>query len=325
MRIPLTLNQLEAFVHVADQGSFTKAAQILNISQPALSRTIRAAEKAVGARLFDRDTRNLNTTPAGQELLTIARRVLAEFESSLGDLAQFLVGRRGRVVLATVPSIGAAYLPPVIAGFAKTHPAVEFSIHAINAQPLLEMVESGEADFGISLQPPPDDRFHYEHLVTDEFVMLCPTGHALTAREQCDWSDFRSYPFISQSSSTSIRALTASVFQKLGLAVRTVHECSSLFLSGKLVAAGLGITALPRLALPQLDLTGLETRRLRNPLLRRRLGIVRRSGRTLSKAASGFLEHFTAHIRSLEPEEIEPLVAAEVASAHDQSYYNNDA
>src|SRR5882672_7190477 len=181
MRIPLTLNHLEAFVHVADQGSFTKAAQILNISQPALSRAIRAAEKAVGARLFDRDTRNLRTTSAGQELLTIARRILAEFEFSLGDLAQFLMGRRGRVVVATVPSIGAAYLPTAIAAFAKTNPAVEFSIRAINTEPLLDMVASGEADFGITQQPPPDDRFHYEHLVIDEFVLLCATGHALTA------------------------------------------------------------------------------------------------------------------------------------------------
>jgi len=304
MRIPLTLNQLEAFVHVADQGSFTKAAQILNISQPALSRAIRAAEKAVGARLFDRDTRNLRTTSAGQELLTIARRILAEFEFSLGDLAQFLMGRRGRVVVATVPSIGAAYLPTAIAAFAKTNPAVEFSIRAINTEPLLDMVASGEADFGISQQPPPDDRFHYEHLVIDEFVLLCATGHALTASQRCKWSDFKNYPFILQSSSTSIRALTASVFQKLDLAVPTFHECSSLFLSGKLIAAGLGITALPSLALPQLDMSGIEIRKLRNPVLSRRLGIVRRRGRTLSKAAADFLELFKAHVRSLEPNKI---------------------
>jgi LysR family carnitine catabolism transcriptional activator len=304
MRIPLTLNQLEAFVRVADQGSFTKAAQILNISQPALSRAIRAAEKAVGARLFDRDTRNLRTTSAGQELLTIARRILAEFEFSLGDLAQFLMGRRGRVVVATVPSIGAAYLPTAIAAFAKTNPAVEFSIRAINTEPLLDMVASGEADFGISQQPPPDDRFHYEHLVIDEFVLLCATGHALTASQRCKWSDFKNYPFISQSSSTSIRALTASVFQKLDLAVPTFHECSSLFLSGKLIAAGLGITALPSLALPQLDMSGIEIRKLRNPVLSRRLGIVRRRGRTLSKASADFLELFKAHVRSLEPNKI---------------------
>lgn len=297
MKTRLTLHHLEAFVRVARENSFRKAAQALNVSQPALSRTIKAAEDAVSVRLFDRDTRNVRLTPAGHELLSIASRILSEFDSSLGDLAEFLAGRRGRIVLATIPSIGASVLPGAISAFNKLNPAVEFSVHAINAEPLLESVRSRVADFGISMQPPMDEQINYEHLLEDEFVLLCPTGHPLSRQKTCRWLDFKDYPLISQSGSSSIRMLAASVFQKLNVTVPHSHECSSLYLTGKLVAAGLGIAALPTLVLSQLDPTGIEVRKLREPVLSRRLGIVTLAGRSLSKASRDFLRMFKEQAR----------------------------
>lgn len=293
----LKLNHLQAFLEVARVCNFRKAAEVLHMSQPALSRTIQGAEEALGTRLFDRDTRNVRLTPSGQELLPIARRVLSEFESSLGDLAQFLDGRRGRVVVATLPSLGIAFLPDVLTAFAKLQPAVDFSICALTTRPLLEMVDSGDADFAIALQPPPDDRFHYDHLVDDEFALVCASGHPLAAHHACSWEVFAQYPLIAQSSSTSMRLLTEGVFQKLGLTVRMAYECSSLPLTGKLLAANLGIAALPRLTLPQLESPGLAVCRLHDPVLTRQLGIVTRSGRSLSTASRNFLQMLKAHVR----------------------------
>src|SRR5258706_1519836 len=126
MRTPLTLHQLEAFVRVADASSFSRASEILNVSQPALSRTIKSAEDVLRVRLFDRDTRSVRLTAAGSEFLPIARRVISEFESSLGELAEFLSGRRGRIVVATIPSIGTCFLAATLREFAKLNRGVEF-------------------------------------------------------------------------------------------------------------------------------------------------------------------------------------------------------
>src|SRR5215218_6694371 len=104
MRIRLTLAQLEAFLHVAEHGSFRGAARTLSISQPALSRTIRLTEEALQTRLFDRDKRRAKLAPAGEELLPIARRILREFEDSFTELSHFIRGGTGRVTIAALPA-----------------------------------------------------------------------------------------------------------------------------------------------------------------------------------------------------------------------------
>jgi molybdenum-dependent DNA-binding transcriptional regulator ModE len=107
MRINLTPQQLSGFLQVAATGSFSEAAQMLNISQPALSRTVRNIEEAVGERLFDRDTRNVVLTPAGEALRPIAERLVAEFSDGFSELAQFVAGKRGRITIAALPSVAA--------------------------------------------------------------------------------------------------------------------------------------------------------------------------------------------------------------------------
>lgn len=290
MRMPITVQQLEAFVRVADQASFRKAAEQLHVSQPALSRTIAGAEAALGSRLFDRDTRNVNLTAAGAALLPVAKRVLQEFEVSLGELDQVISGARGRVVVATLPSIGTSLLPTALQTFAQRFPGVEVSIRVTTTGPTLEQVAAGEVDIGICLQPLPDRSFRYEHLTEDEFVLLCASDHPLARKPDCGWADFSAYPYIAQSRNTSIRMLTEGLFQQQGLLVSAKYECESLPLSGRLIAAGLGIAALPRLALDLAQLDGVAVRPLRDPVLRRRLGTVTRAGRTLSTAARNFLQ-----------------------------------
>src|SRR4051794_22120041 len=127
MRIDLTPRQLLCFLRVAELGSFSAAARALGVSQPALSRTIRQVEDAVGARLFDRDTRNVVPTHAGTELRPLAERLVAEFGGAYGALARFVAGQTGRLTVAALPSLAAVLLVPAIARF-RTNPDVEVAI-----------------------------------------------------------------------------------------------------------------------------------------------------------------------------------------------------
>lgn len=289
MRIDLNLRQLEAFVQVAASGSFRQAALQLGQSQPALSRFIRQAEQTLGARLFDRDTRRVEITAAGRELLPIAQRILRDFDDALGDFGEFMAGRSGRVAIAALPSAAAAIVPRAIAAFSRLHPQVTFTLAEAPADALLAMVEEGRADFGISVRPAPRQRLQYRHLHDDPFVLLCRRDDPLAAREAVPWSVFGSRPSIVSAVHSSIRAVTDSVLLRQRTPVRPVLDYPSVAAGGGLVAAGVGIAALPELALQLLDMKELAAVPLRRPFVTRPIGIVTRIGRSLPPVTRAFI------------------------------------
>ncbi|MBY4599360.1 LysR family transcriptional regulator [Ottowia caeni] len=288
MRAKLTLQQLEAFVQIVTTGSFRAAAVHVGVSQPALSRTIRQAEQILQARLFDRDTRNVKITPVGQELLPIAQRILGEFDNSFGELGQFLQGRTGRVSLGVLPSIGASLIPGAIASYRSQHPEVEFSLLEAPADALLTAIDEGRADFGLSVRPAPDRRVRYRHLMNDPLVLVCQRDDVLATRDSVPWSIFATRPYLASQASSSIRPITDAAL--LRFSVSPALEYPSISACGALVRAGLGITALPLMALDLIRMDGLATVPLTRPQVNRQIGIITRIGRTLPPVGQTFLD-----------------------------------
>ncbi len=289
MRMKVTLHQLEVFLSVAELRSFTEAGRALNVSQPALSRTIRQIEEAVGARLFDRDTRNVELTPAGRELAPIARRILGEFEGAFSELAQFVEGRSGRVTVAALPSIAAAILPATIQRFRHAHSQVDFTIRDALSDVIVSAVDEGHADLGVTVRPPLSERLAYRPLLSDDFVLVCRVDDPLAGDGAVPWSVFEGQAFIAMASSSSVRAMTDAAFMQAALAVKPLYECEHIATAGSLIAAGLGVTALPRLTLPLIGFARMSVRPLEQPILSRSIGVVTRIGRSLSPAAQAFL------------------------------------
>ena len=290
MRIDLSLRQLEAFVQVATSGSFRQAALQLGQSQPALSSAIRRAEQTLGARLFDRDTRQVRITATGQELLPVARRILRDFDHALGDLGEFMAGRSGRVTVAALPSTSVALLPRAVAAFSRTHPQVVFSLVEATADALLAMVEEGRADFGLSVRPAPHQRLQYRHLHDDPMVLVCGRDDPLAARASVPWSVFATRPCIVSAPHSSIRPITDAVFMRLRTPVQPVMEFPSVAACGATVAAGLGISALPVLALELVNMAELATVPLARPAVTRPIGLVTRIGRSLPPVTRAFMD-----------------------------------
>lgn len=290
MRIDLSIRQLEAFVQVAASGSFRQAAQQLGQSQPALSSAIRRAEQTLGARLFDRDTRHVRITATGQELLPIARRVLRDFDHALGDLGEFMAGRSGHVTVAALPSTSVSLVPRAIAAFLRAHPQVTFSLVEAPAEALLAMVEEGRADFGLSVRPQPRQRLHYRHLRDDPFVLVCRRDDPLAARASVPWSVFATRPCIVSAPHSSIRLVTDAAFLRLRTPVQPVLEFPSVAACGAMVAAGLGIAALPVLALELANMAELAAVPLARPAVARPIGLVTRVGRSLPPVARAFMD-----------------------------------
>lgn len=297
MRARLGLRQLEAIVSIAEKGSFSAAADELHVSQPALSRTVRLAEESLGARIFDRDTRRVSLTPAGAELLPIARRIMLEFSDSMGELSQFMEGRRGRVRVSALPSMAQPLLVDAVARFCTEYPQVEFMLRVDPADVVLALIERRDVDVGLTVQPPPDGRFAYQHLRDDEFVLVCrrddPLAEQALRGRGLGWDVFKRRQFIAASPGSNTRAATDSAFMQAGIVVRPAHEVASsnLPVIGAMVAAGLGLSVLPASTLVGLNQPTLVGRALVTPRLKRRVGIVTLGGRTLSVATTRFCEH----------------------------------
>ncbi len=292
MRIPLTPQQLRSFLLVAELKNFRLAADASHVSQPALSRTVQQIEEVLGTLLFDRNTRRVELTPAGTELVPIARRIVGEFDDAFAELSQFIEGRSGRITVAMLPSVGVVLLPAAIASFKAQYPAVEFRLKGLSAGPLLDAIAEGTADIGFSVQPPTNSHFAYQHLLVDDFVLVCRKDHPLATHTELTWAVFQHHPVIAPSSSSSIRPMTDAAFMRLGLSIRPAYECEGeLSIGGALIAQGLGVMAVPRLALRLMDLAQLAAVPLKRPLLRRKIGIITRAERTLSTAALNFKSH----------------------------------
>lgn len=284
--------QLAAFLSLAETRSFTLAAEALGVSQPTLSRTIQALEQAAEARLFDRDTRSISLTPVGREFLPIARRLSHEMAGAGREFREVVHGERGRLTIAALPSIAGVILPGAIARFRLVHPGIDVVIHDGLSEPMLAMVADGRADAGITVRPPASTRLVYSTLLTDRFCLVGRSG-----REACGtvpWAVFGQEPFIAMSPASSVRTMTDAAFLQAGISPVPLFECAQLSTTGGLVAAGLGITALPRLAIALMAGHDLVVQPLVRPVLQRSIGVVVRASRQPSRAMTTFLQAVTA-------------------------------
>ena len=289
-RFTLTIPELEAVLLVAETRNFRTAAQHAHVSQPALSRRVQAAEQKLNAKLFDRDKHGVALTDAGTELVPIAQRMLSEFRDSLSDLSEFIAGRRGSVNIWALPSVAAALLPAAAQALRRSHPQVRLVIQAASARQVTQAVAEGKADLGISIEitgQPADVAF--AALLKEQFVLICPVDDPLARRKRADWSVFADRPFVASGPASSIRVVTDRILAASGRAPDANYVADNISVVGAMVAAGVGIAAVPQLALRLMDTTRLQSVALHSPVATREIGILVRKRRSLSAAAQRFM------------------------------------
>lgn len=306
MRTRLTIQELEAVVDVSETLSFRQSATRCFVSQPALSRTIASAETKLGTRLFDRNTRHVALTGAGQELLPVARRIVFELRDSLSDLSEFVAGRKGEFTIASVPAVAGAILPEPMRSFLQRHPNVSIKLQPVVATEVLAMVAEGTAQIGFCSLPPEesagsDSAFLFLPFAKDDLMLVCSDQDALARRKSASWKVFEQRPYIANGPASSLRPMIERQFADLGLQVKPRYESANISVTAAMVAAGLGIAVMPTLTRHLINPARLAFVPLVEPQLSRRLGVTIRRGRSLSRAAQlfvqSFLEHHEAELR----------------------------
>jgi len=283
MQLNLSTRHLRAFLALAELRSFTRAAHRCHLSQPAFSALVRSLEDAVGARLFDRDTRNVELTAEGRWLEEPARRLLADLEALAVDLGDRVALRKGRVSVAALPSLAAGWLPGLFSEYRRAHPGVDLELHDTLSDQCLELVRSGRADFALAATGPESAEWATEVLCRDRFHLVCRGDHPLARKASVRAKDLAAYPFVHFTRSSSVRQHLEAALHPQQMA--TVLEVEHLTTVMGMVEEGVGITVVPALTLFEFDRGSLVHRPFRLPGLERTIYLVRRADRGLSLAA----------------------------------------
>lgn len=281
----LSTRQLRAFLALAEQRSFTRAAQQVHLSQPAFSALIRALEAALDARLFDRSTRSVELTAEGRLFEASARQLLGDFGAAVGHLRDHLQLRTGRVSLAALPSLAAGWLPAILAEFKAQWPGVELNLHDSLSDDCLDLLRGGVVEFALASTGAHSAGLQTEVLCADGFHLVCRKDHPLAKRKATELKlkDLVPYPFVHLARNSSVRQRLDAALHPMQL--NTVLEVEHLATVAGMVEAGLGISVVPALTLFHFQRPALVTRSLKLAGLKRRIYVVQREGESLSVAA----------------------------------------
>jgi len=283
MQMNLSTRQLRAFLALAEQRSFTRAAALTHLSQPAFSALIRSLEDALGHRLFERTTRHVELSTEGREFEASARRVLAEFDGALAGARDYAARRRGRVSIALLPSLAAGWLPGVLAEFHAAYPGIELEVADVLSEDCIARVRSGRADFAIAATRADTPELRAEAFCSDRFHLVCPARHPLAKKATLRPADLAAYPFVQLSRTSSVRQYFDAAVHPLPM--NTLMEVDQLATVMGMVRAGLGISVVPSLTLFHFQDPQVVTRPLAWAALTRRIYLVLRKDRGLSIAA----------------------------------------
>lgn len=298
--INFDLQQLQAFLAVAERGSFRAGAEHIHLSPPALSRRIEKLESILGTRLFNRTTREVELTSIGRIFLERARAAIDDLESAMLGISDIAATRSGRVTVACVPSAAIYFLPQILSQFSIKYPAIRIRVIDESMNQTLQSVLTGESDFGIGFMSTRMPEISFEDIHDDPFVLAVRRDHPLAGRKSISWSQVENERLIAVARTSGNRQRIDDVLSKAGLRPNFAFEVSHIGTLLGMVEAGLGLAAVPRMALPtnHPTVTGLS---LRNPTVSRSLGLLTRQGTRLRPAAAMFHEHLFSALRKKAP------------------------
>jgi len=251
----MNLRQLECFVAVVDEGSFTRAARRVGITQPSLSQHIKALEIELEGALLDRLPRGVSLTPAGRSLLPEARTAVRAVERGRQGARSALALELGELEIATVLSMAVGYLPRHIGVWHERHPNVSMRLHEFRHRALLEdAVEQGVADFAVGPQPIRSWDGPLETVAWEEFVVVVAQSDELAGRRTVRLEELRDREWVLYHPDHGLAGILGEVCGRAGFTPRGAVRISQAEGAVRLAAAGLGLALVPdNIALPSVE------------------------------------------------------------------------
>nr|WP_313236644.1 LysR family transcriptional regulator [Sporosarcina ureae] len=288
----IELKDFRAFIHVADHLSFTKAAEYSYISQPSLSKSVKKLEEELNVVLFNRSTRSLRLTDAGDIVYEQGQQILqllGELPVLLEDLAE---GVSGEIKIGMPPLIGTLFFPQIAKNLSKNYPHIKIELHELGAKVVEELVDKGQIDAGIIVLPTNQDIFQVHPFISDEFFLFVHIDHPFAKRDSVALSELKNEQLILFSKSFALHRYIIGACKEAGFNPTISYESSQWDLIIELVAAKLGITLLPQSISTKFTNKKIKMIPLQEPPLLWELGIVTKKNSYHSFALKKFMQLF---------------------------------
>ncbi|WP_243700857.1 LysR family transcriptional regulator [Paralcaligenes ureilyticus] len=275
---------------MAECGNFIAASLTLNMSQPALTRTVQRVEQQIGVALFRRSTRHVEITPAGQEFVAVALRILDDLRISLTNMREIADEQRGQVIVSAVMSVAHTSLARMVARYRTDRQGVEVHIREGLHGTVLEDVRSGIADLGITYIDEVHPALDCIPLGSEALHVVLPVGHPLAGQRGIPFIKLRGLQLVSLPRESRIRRIADLAATSAGFSLMHSVSVTQFATLIQFVLAGVGIAIVPGGALPEALSAGLAARPIVQPSISRELGVITLRNRSLAPAASSFLD-----------------------------------
>jgi len=286
----MDINQLEVLVTVAKEKSFSRAADILGRTQPAISQAIRRLETDVGEKLFDRSSKDGTLTSAGNVLVEYAKQMLNLRKDAQSAIRELKDLHHGKVTISANEHT-VFYLLPVIRVFRQRHPYIKVEVKRGVASRIPTEIIGREVELGVISFKPHDESVKSVAVEADELVMIVAPKHQFAGRGEVSIRDLGGENFVAHNAPSPYRDSVIEMFEKYSVPLNITVELPSLEAIKRLVESGAGVALVPKLTaqaeLEQGTLAGVAVKELR---LERRLHIIYRRNTVLSHAAQAFLD-----------------------------------
>nr|WP_314357097.1 LysR family transcriptional regulator [uncultured Achromobacter sp.] len=290
MQINLSMRDIDTTLVLGRTLNFRQAAAQLHLSQSALSTQIQRIEEALGVRLFDRTTRTVRLTAAGEVFMQQAATLQVAFRDAIAAVSGVTSAEQGQVSVAALPSLAARLLPRVLMAYRQEHPHVALKVRDTLSGPAFDLVRAGEVDFALTAADPQHADLHYVPLMSDSFLLLIPESHALARSSgPLRWADTAIAAHVSMVQPSSVRQYTEWAFLQNRIRFTPAFEAEHLTTIVAMVECGFGVAALPEIAAGAVSQTGIVQRPLIGPVAERSIGLVTSRNRSLSPAAAALV------------------------------------
>lgn len=286
----MTLKQLKAFLALARSLNYANASNELHLSQSALSLTIKTLEEELGGKLFKRNTRRVELTFEGKSLIPYARKLLANWEDMEKDVKQRFKLQRGTLNIASMPFVTHAIMPNVIQNFLSLHPNINFSIHDITNEKIIENVLDGIFELGICFEPQQIDILEFLPLFNEDFLALLPKAHALAHATSITWKDLCANPFVTLQQPSIVRHLIEENCKNNDIQLDLKVECHQISSLSSFVALGIGVSVIPRHFQQFIDTEKNVLIELQDQDLIKPVGIIYKKNFEISNITAQFIE-----------------------------------
>lgn len=293
----MDIDQLRYFLAVAERGSFTRAAEELTVSQPALSRSIKRLEDELGQPVFERKTRSVTLTDAGGLLQSRARQALAILDDTKAEISDD--GQSGAVRVGAIPTVAPYFLPGLLRAFSTEFPSAHLIVQEETTDRLLKSCTQGEIDFAVLALPAPAKYLQVEELFEEELLLVLPPGHALVGQKKIVAQDIEPLPFVLLDEAHCLSDNIVSFCRQRAFQPVAVERTSQIAMVQELVSLGHGVSMVPAMA-RALDHTGRRVyRSLSGERPTRTLAVAWNPYRFQSRLQAAFLERLRGYCGGL--------------------------